>query len=349
MPTRAVGFFLLPSFFCSRPNLGLKKSVHKIDNVHMSQKQQKSPMQKLLFSTLVFLVWTGAALSQIAPFPENDAVWKEEHITIVGPIFQHFALCGDTLINGKTYSQVVTLQEDSTGTVTGKSYLSAVRVEGEQVWVFPQGFSDEILLYDFSLEANDQILLLDFFSGSQLTRTVDSVKVENLAGADRRVIYFKPDLPGESGEFWIEGFGSNYGVLWRAYLPGADIGFQLLCFQHGDEYLNLTLIECFLPDVPDCGTTYAGEGAGAKGILKLTATPNPSGSEVKFFINQKNGWENSSLKIYAANGKLLMTMENVAPEMSLPETASLNPGFYIAVLESNHRERVLAYCTFVRQ
>jgi hypothetical protein len=305
-------------------------------------------MRKVTFFTLVFLSWTGIANSQVVSFPESDAIWKEEYITIAGPFSRHFGLCGDTLINGTTYNQMVAFDLDMNGEVAEKTFTMAIRSEGPKVWVLPDGFNNEVLLYDFSLQANEQILLLDLASGSQVTRTVDSVKVENIAGADRRVIYFKPDLPGETGEFWIQGFGSNYGVLWRAYLPAADLGFALLCFQHGEEYLNLTAIECFLPAMPDdCETINAAEAPVAAAPLKLTATPNPAGSEIRFTVNQTRNLEAYSLKIYAANGKLLKTVDQVSPETKLPQADALKPGFYIAVLETKKGGRVVAHCTFV--
>ena len=304
-------------------------------------------MRKVTFFTLVFLSWTGIANSQVVSFPESDAIWKEEYITIAGPFSRHFGLCGDTLINGTTYNQLVEFQLDTDGVVVGKTFNMAIRTEGAKVWALPDGFTIEVLLYDFNLQANEQILLLDLSSGSQLTRTVDSVKVENIAGADRRVIYFKPNLPGETGEFWVQGFGSNYGVLWRAYLPGADLGFALLCFQHDDEYLNLTAIECFLPELPDCGTVNA-SGTPAETVpLKLTAFPNPGGNEISFAVNQSWSLGDYNLKIYAANGKLLKTVEQVLPETKLPQGEVLNSGFYIAVLEVKKTGRVVAHCSFV--
>ncbi len=302
-------------------------------------------MRRITLFTLVFLSWAGIANSQVVSFPEKDAIWKEEYLTIAGPFSRHFALCGDTLINGKSYSQLVQLELDTAGEVTGKTYTAAVRTDGDKVWVTPGTATDEVLLYDFSLQPGQEIQLSNLATGSQVSRTVDSVKLENLAGANRRVIYFKPE-PGEAGEFWIQGFGSNYGVLWRGHIPIPDFAFSLLCFQHADEYLNLTDIECFLPEIPVCETVNTSEAPVAV-ALKLTAYPNPSSNEVSFAISETRSLGEYQLKIYAANGKLMKTVEQVSPETKLPQAEALKPGFYIAVLEAKKTGRVVAHCTFV--
>jgi hypothetical protein len=150
-------------------------------------------------------------------------------------------------------------------------------------------------------------------------------------------------------EFWIEGIGSSFGLLGRAFEPGPDHGSTLLCFQHAEEYLNLTLIECFLPELPEaCGILNAGkEIVVKKEPLQLSAQPNPAGPTLRFFTNQKQLPEACNLKIYAANGKLLKTVAAAQPEMDLPVGLTLTPGFYIATLESAKTERVLAHCSFV--
>lgn len=305
-------------------------------------------MRKVTFITLVFLSWTGIANTQVVSFPENDAIWQEEYITIAGPFSRFFALCGDTLINSKNYNQLVQLQLDVNGEVTGKTYFAAVRTEGPKVWVVPQAATAEVLLYDYSLQAGQQVQLLNLTTGEQVSRTVDSVKVENIASANRRVIYFKPEA-SESGEFWIQGIGSNYGVLWRAHVPFPDFAFALLCFQHADKYVNLTTTECLLPQLPEeCDQVNADHApVPASVTLKLTAFPNPGGQEMNFRVSVNSQLEKYNLKIYAANGKLMQTIEQVLPTTKLSPEPSMKPGFYIAVLELKQSGRVVAHCTFV--
>jgi hypothetical protein len=307
-------------------------------------------MLRTVFSSIVFLfiVWTGVMEAQNLPFPESNAIWRTTQQTIAGPIFSHTAICGDTTFNGTGYSQVRNLYVDSALNITGSYYVGGLRSNNGVVRFLPDGAPQEILLYDFSLSPNDIITLPEVFLGTPITRQVDSVRMEQLAGKLRKVIYFHPGSQQAPVEFWIEGIGSSYGLLGRSADPSPDFGGQLLCFQHGPEYLNLTLIECFLPQLPEnCGIVNAGHEATANAPLKLTAQPNPAGPELRFSINQTQLPEACHLKIYAANGKLLGKLPNAQPLMDLPAGLRLSPGFYIATLESERTERVLAHCTFV--
>lgn len=305
-------------------------------------------MRGITFFTLVFLIlWTGKALSQNVPFPQNDALWKEEHITFAGPVLKYFALCGDTVIDGTSYAQVVELQVDNAMNVVGKTFLGGLRSGGPVVRYLPVWASFEYVLYDFSLQEEDVIDLLPLYGAEPITRKVDSVKMETLEGKLRKVIYFHPG-PGEAQpEYWVEGIGSSYGLLGRAIPPGGDIGFTLLCYQHDAEYVNFTDIECFLPELTGCDLTSSSAEPDPEQPLKLTASPNPAGKDVRFFANRKNNLEGLTLKIYAANGKLLSVSEHVMQEMLLPGNVPLASGFYIAVLESKKTGRVMAHCTFI--
>jgi hypothetical protein len=303
-------------------------------------------MKKLPFFTLVFLVWTGKALTQTA-FPENGAVWKEEHITFAGPVFEHYALCGDTLLNGNLYSQVVRLQLDSSGQVANSTYLGALRSNGQQVRFFSDYESTEFLLYDFGLAAGNSITLYVPDLLDTLTRTVDSVKSEFVAGAMRRFIYFKPQFGGNEPEYWVEGIGSSYGLLGRGLDPIPDNVHTLWCYEHGSDYLNLSGENCELPELTGCSIANSTKFTSKGPAFKLSVSPNPSASRLKFFVNNQEGLHLCNLKIYAANGKILKVLDQVGQETPLPSDVQLSPGFYIAVLSHKENDRVMAHTTFV--
>jgi hypothetical protein len=307
-------------------------------------------MRQTVFSSIVFLfIWTGKVLAQNVPFPERNAVWKLSQTTIAGPIFSHVAICGDTVINGTDYSQVVQLELDSALNVTGSSFLGGLRAVGNSVRYLPAGAAQSFELYNFGLVAGDVVSVFVPSANGFTNRLVDSVRVEDLAGKPRKVIYFAPSESWMPVERWMEGIGSSYGLLGRAAEPFPDFGNELLCFQHGLEYHNETLIECFLPQLPAACRVLNGDKEPAAKLEKLSlkAVPNPAGPAIRFTTNQAQLPERCLLKIYAANGKLLGAVANAQPEMNLPDGLSLMPGFYIATLESERTERVLAHCTFV--
>ncbi|MFQ5448567.1 MAG: T9SS type A sorting domain-containing protein [Saprospiraceae bacterium] len=300
-------------------------------------------MKKIIPFTLIFLSGAGMAHAQNIPFPANGAVWKEAHTTIAGPILRHYALCGDTTINAITYSKVVELQLDSTGQVSETAYVGAIRSGGPIVRFIADYEVEENVLFDFSLEAGDTIQVKPWFGNFPIGRTVDSVKTENLAGQLRKVIYFHPGYEGAPVEFWMEGIGSSYGLTGRAFDPGADIGFSLLCFQHGSTYLNLTLIECFLPEVPDCGFSNSTE----KLPLPVTVSPNPSGADIKVSLPADRPVVPWHLVVFDAVGRKVSTIEPQSTFEAIIRGGSLAPGTYFLSIEEKHTGRKLAHAKVI--
>lgn len=284
----------------------------------------------LLIITLVFLGWTGVGLSQDIPFPQNDAIWKEEHITFAGPLFKHFALCGDTVIGGNTYSLVFELQLDAGGNVAGQIYRGGIRSEGGVVSYLPDYNFPEFILYDFNLQPGDGIQLFPWYDNLPVTRKVDSVAVHLIAGQMRRVIYFAPGSAGAPVERWMEGIGSSYGLLGRAFDPGGDIGFNLHCWRHGDTLFNLSTIACQMPEVENCGFVSATDEPAAQAGFEVF--PNPSSGD--FFVKM-TGWQAAEpwrVKIFAADGRLKMEVQSEGLEAKIPGKA-LEPGVYFGWLE----------------
>jgi hypothetical protein len=299
-------------------------------------------MKRNLLYTLVFLTWTGTAICQSIPFPLENAAWKEDHITIAGPILHHIALCGDTLIDGKTYSRVFDLGIDTSGAVIGKAYLGGIRSEDNRVLYLPNFPFDEHVLYDFNLETGDVIDLYPLYSNQTESRTVDSVKMEMIAGKIRKVIYFKPDPWDPGPEFWMEGIGSSYGLLGRASPTCCDIGFILLCFRHEDEYLNLTTSACELSSLAaNCSSTNASRSVEGK-ALAWHATPNPFIHETIITLPEDqvliSPWE---VKIYTQTGRLVRSVPGGDNNKVRFSAIGISPGMYHAVIEETSTGRLL--------
>jgi len=300
-------------------------------------------MKRIIPYTLIFLSWAGIAAAQNIPFPQKNAIWKEAHTTIAGPILRHFALCGDTVINSTTYSRVVQLQLDSTGQVSGKNYVGAIRSGGPIVRFIADLEVDENTLYDFSLQAGDTIQVKPWFGDFPIVRAVDSVRTEDLAGQLRKVIYFHPGYEGAPVEFWMEGIGSSYGLLGRAADPFPDYGFDLLCFQQGNTYLNLTLIECFLPEVPDCGFSNTTDTM----PLPVTVSPNPSNKDITVSIPEDRPVAAWHLVVFDAVGRRVSTIEPQSTFVAVIPGGSLAPGTYFLTIDEIETGRKLAHAKVV--
>lgn len=299
---------------------------------------------KLKFTFLFTLIFCGQILLSQNVFPDNNAVWKTLAATIAGGIETYVGLCGDTLIDGRFYNRMEQLTLDSAFNVSDKTFLGGVRSEGEVVYYFQEGEAEEVVLYDFGLEEGDSIVLDPIYAFVPITRYVDSVRVLSIAGADRKVIYFEPGASFAPVEIWIEGIGSNFGPIYRAIDPGFDYGWDLLCFLHGAEYLNLTLIECFLPELNDCPIINS---VPEKENLNFSIFPNPTFDKV--FIESKNGsLNNLEINLFSLDGRLVGKYLNQNGEKIELDLSGQSCGIYFLEIKNKLNQDRLGFSKIIK-
>jgi hypothetical protein len=302
-------------------------------------------MKRILLITLVFLAWTGSMFSQNIPFPTGGAIWKEEHITIAGPFSHYFTLCGDSLEEDIIYQKVFELQVNPTGQVVGEFFHGLLHAIGSVItFRFVEDDSDRIL-YDFGLEAGDEITLNDFTGTFTFDRMVDSVKTENLLGASRKVIYFHPGYAGAPVERWIEGIGSTYGLLGRAFDPGFDVGFALQCFKLDDQILQLTNDNCVMPAPPVCLTNTSDESGSP--VWAVQIQPNPNDGQFSLRLKENTFPEASVVKVYRPDGRLVAQITPPPSEPALFNLPELPGGVYTVAFVSQQSGRLLGAGRFV--
>ena len=291
-----------------------------------------------IISALIFLSFQG--FSQV--FPNQEGIWQTSEITIVGPVKNFYHLCGDTLIDGQNYQKHYRLNFTQEGELLSKSYQGATRVEGDSAWWIIPGRRNEILLYDFNLEEEEEITLIDFVLTS-VTLKVDSVRMINLSGIDRRIIYFAPLNEFTPFEFWIEGMGSNKGPLTRAYLPSIDWDPTTVCFEGvGLTYqTDIDFLSCTLEGNNYCSITSDVPEPKEKEHFLITY-PNPCKTFLYFDL------EIPPFKSGLFTGELLDLQGRVAKNISFDEVkrqklwlGDLPSGLYFLNVKL---ERSILYC-----
>ncbi len=181
------------------------------------------------------------------PFVEEDKVWKVG--TIPSPdspvqIVDYYYLDGDTIVDGKTCKQMwcqrfVSPDYPDYSALTQTPSLSKVGAwyeEDKKVYVCREGTQGMEMLYDFSLEANDTLILNDY----QPYYTVGPKQTGGLKGF--KGIYRDIMLCGQDIYIttWLEGVGGIDGPLRNVYPETeSDPQFLISCTV-GDEviYLN---------------------------------------------------------------------------------------------------------------
>ena len=197
-------------------------------------------------------------------------------------------LSGDTLINEVRYPKVMeTLNGEGT-----PYQVALLREEDGKVWETYNGNS-EILLYDFTANVGDSLVCGygDYF-------VVDPISIEQIGGVDRKKFWFGLEYDFFIGEpyameTWIEGIGSDLGLLFCGSYFFCGGYYKALCFHQNGELVwqNPEYDACLITDVEE---TYDNE---------LTLYPNPANNHVRI-----NGVEAAEVEVYNALGQLVKTV-----------------------------------------
>ena len=190
------------------------------------------------------------------PMIEDGKVWKVG--TISGnpvQIVDYYYFDGDTIVNGKTCRQMWCQRYVSPdypneywAPKTSLSKVGAWYEEDKKVYVCREGTQGMQMLYDFSLEANDTLILNDYqpdyIVGPKQTGGLNGFK-----GAYRDIMLCGQEIYITT---WLEGVGGIDGPLRNAYPETADpMPEFLMSCTVGDEVI-------YLNDEYEDGATPAG-------------------------------------------------------------------------------------------
>jgi hypothetical protein len=153
---------------------------------------------------------------------------------------------GDTLLNGKLYKKIQLAEdEDAREWVYTNEF---VREENNRVYYFGDGLEEEFLIYDFNLETGEEVTVWNQLEPEGLNLQVVSVdSVFLFDGYRKRIELITNEF--SSSEFWIEGVGSEYGLLnsGGGVFLGICGNYFLLCLTENDVqvYQNPDYQTCF--------------------------------------------------------------------------------------------------------
>ncbi|HLO57898.1 MAG TPA: T9SS type A sorting domain-containing protein [Bacteroidales bacterium] len=255
-----------------------------------------------------------------------------------GKLYQNFncRIGGDTLINGKVYNKVIETTKRNNDS-SSESYISGfLREEENHKKIFSLlsylDDSTEVLLYDFTIKKDsvfnstyeriyhlpegDKIIKDTLYSSQVID--IDSVvymgiKRLRIKFLDFRVNWIE-DNPEKDTVEWIEGIGSNKGLLNYAY---GD--YNLLCFKQNDEvkYYNKLGLDC----------NYSGpiNKLEDNEFNKIRLYPNPLRGKILYISSESII---KTVLIYNVCGYLVgqFTPENTDYQIPL---YNLNSGIYI--------------------
>lgn len=309
-------------------------------------------LKQLILFILFFQIVTAFAQEyKYVPFPQSDAIWSEVYYTNedAPPVYERFALNGEDTVMGaysykKIYMFLDTVFDKSTAT-----YVGGLREDSDKkVWFkdeikihrmkpyFMIPDSDEILLYDFSVNVGDTIkkgnfdmLFLQEIYPDEVfppifVSQIDTVKIGNSL---RKKIHFsavwnyvEPSyLLSIDGE-WIEGIGSTSGLLTTLWVDHptctCEDGF-LIGFKYKNEILYFD--EAFSEFYPTAIQAVENQ----PGNILVKQLPN---REVQFDFGNNTI---SSLWIYDITGKLQQSYNIQMQREIMMSGSRFTPGIYI--------------------
>lgn len=201
----------------------------------------------------------------------------------------------DTVVDGLKYTKLMAEAKtlDNNYHFSGLWFL--LREENEKVWKRQLNNPDEILLYDFTASVGDTLTIGDF--GQRLI--IDSIGTVQIGNADRKKFWLRLQSNNPGGyqftETWVEGIGSDYGLLWSGYLSIPDGWHCLLCFHQNGELVW---------ENPEYGTcTY--DAIEENKDSEISIYPNPVGDRVII-----EGIEVAEVEVYNALGQRVRTVRS---------------------------------------
>ena len=250
-----------------------------------------------LYTLLALLLLAGGVKTQAqeyVPIIQEGNEWCTLDAIVCKDTEGHYNtlvnwLSGDTLINEVRYAKVMeTLNGEGT-----PYQVALLREEDGKVWESYNGNS-EILLYDFTANVGDSLVCGygDYF-------VLDSISIEQIGGVDRKKFWFglEYDFTGEpyAMETWIEGIGSDLGLLYCGSYYFCGGYYRALCFHQDGELIwqNPEYDACVITSVEEINDKV------------ISVYPNPAMEKVTI-----DGVEAAEVQVYNAFGQLVKTIRN---------------------------------------
>jgi hypothetical protein len=186
--------------------------------------------------------------------------------------------------------------------------FTVLREEDGKVWKRHLNTSVETLLYDFTASVGDTLC----FGEPGASFVLDSISMVQIGDVDRRKFWFGLEYDGlgnpRAKETWVEGIGSDFGLLWSGYYGVYDGWHCLLCFHQYGELVWQN------PEYNTC--TYPYDAVEGNKDSEIFIFPNPAKEKVTI-----EGIEAAEVQVFNAFGQLVKTVRdtNEIPVVDLPQ------------------------------
>ena len=160
------------------------------------------------------------------PFIEDGKVWKFGILNCGNPmkVVDYYYFDGDTIIDGRTCKQMMCQRFISPDyqhvELPSLSKVGAWYEENQKVYFYDEIRQSMKLKYDFTLEANDTLLINDYYPYEKyVIGPKQSEGIEGFKGVYRDIMFCADEGQNIHSTFWLEGIGGIDGLTVNAYNP----------------------------------------------------------------------------------------------------------------------------------
>jgi hypothetical protein len=284
-------------------------------------------MKKLFIITMLLLVSCMIYSQEYYPLVGENKDWNVLVVIYPGvgddTLYwtRTYKFEGDTVINGSNYLKVYLSLEEIPVNWT---YEGCIR-EDEEKRVYFHKWDTDYLKYDFGADIGDTVEV----SGENIwplqvkVAAIDSV---NINGSFRKTLLIEY-LDDNAYEYWIEGIGSNRGILQVGTANYVGGWRWLLCMTENDQLLYMN------PSAEACYLYFTGINDKMSPFKEITLFPNPATSFIT--INIKEGIAIEQAIIYNHLGQKALV---AVPVNNTVDVSGLTPGiYYLEVITSESR------------
>ncbi len=278
----------------------------------------KSIILSLIITTCIFCTYS----QNYRQFPTSDdnPLWVLKttypHIEDNDEVYCGFyGLLGDTIINSVKYEKIYSFNDTIVSINNIEYYLGCIREETKKIYLIEPNSTSEKLVFDFSKNINDTILLDSILIPPSPIILAD-IDTLNLNG-ENYLRYWT-----SCGDKWIEGIGNAEWDIFGICPPLPDNGSytRLNSFK-----LDNTMI--YGPDCK-CENNIATSINKYKQNVSIELFPNPANNYVTFKFNNSIKNDNYKIIIFDIIGKvvykdLLLTNSNTI------KLDNINSGIYV--------------------
>jgi hypothetical protein len=292
---------------------------------------------KITYTILLFLIALACKSQDYIPFPDSNASWKVVWALPFPDFYsQHYNYLtdGDTSINNLEYIKLKKIQfnifcyKDTLFT----EYVGAYRndIMASKVYFVPEGYQQEQLLYDFSLNVGDTVpqTYQNFLYPELVVEDIELISIEGQLR--NRFTYWNPPDPLNLRFYVYDGIGSDFGPL--EYYALVENPFYLKCFYESDtlKYLHPGDSLCGL-EIDTCLQTRINPIINDNtGCFKIFDSQNQI--IIKYFDKENH----ITLKIFDLSGNLIINSRYYS-DMFILNKSGLRLGIYVLVLLDNNQ------------